>query len=175
MKLIGNGRDGEVFDLGNGTVLRRFQNGRSQESEAKLIRHVRASGFPVPEVVSADGSDMEMDKIDGPTMLNDATTHPWRLRTHARAGRAGGPRLDHSSQLSSRQRHHVCPGPRIDRLAQRRRPAATDRPQHSPLRADQVPLHHRRGGQPGIWINMDDPTDGPSRGPLIEGQSHNHR
>jgi len=83
MKLIGSGRDGEVFDLGDGSVLRRVRNGRSQEDEARLMAHLHSLGYPVPEVRSASGSDMIMARIDGPTMLDDLGVHPWRLRSHA--------------------------------------------------------------------------------------------
>ncbi len=84
MELIGSGRDGEIFDLGDGNVLRRFRDGRSQESEAALITHLHSLGYPVPEVKSADGPDMIMSLVKGPTMLDDLASHPWRLRTHAR-------------------------------------------------------------------------------------------
>jgi len=84
MKLIGSGRDGEVFDFGDGYVLRRFRNGRSQEDEARLMAHLHGVGYPVPEVKSATGTDMVMTRIDGPTMLYDLGSHPWRLRSHAR-------------------------------------------------------------------------------------------
>jgi len=84
MQLIGSGRDGEVFDLGDGRVLRRFRNGRSQEAEAKLITHLHELGYPVPEVYSASDSDMIMARIDGPTMLDDMAAHPWRAGAHAR-------------------------------------------------------------------------------------------
>jgi len=84
MELIGSGRDGEIFDLGDGNVLRRFRDGRSQEMEAELITHLHALGYPVPEVKSANGPDMVMSLVNGPTMLDDLASHPWRLRSHAR-------------------------------------------------------------------------------------------
>lgn len=50
-----------------------------------MIAHVRAHGYPAPEVyeVSDDGRDMVMERVDGPTMLDDLGDHPWRVRRHA--------------------------------------------------------------------------------------------
>lgn len=46
-KLIGSGRAADVYDLGDGTVLRRY---RAQvddvEREAEVMRYVRSQGFP---------------------------------------------------------------------------------------------------------------------------------
>ena len=81
-KLLGVGRDADVFEYGNGAVLRRSRKGRSQLFEARVMQFVRAQGFPVPEVleVSEDGVDMVMERIEGPTMVQAASTQPWKLR-----------------------------------------------------------------------------------------------
>ena len=82
MPLIAQGRDCDVFDLGDGTVLRRRRDGRSLESEADVMRHVAAHGFPCPVPRRVTGADMVLDRLDGPTMaealLADPT--PERLR-----------------------------------------------------------------------------------------------
>ena len=82
MRLIAQGRDCDVFDLGDGTVLRRRRDGRSLESEADVMRHVAAHGFPCPVPRRVTGADMVLDRLDGPTMaealLADPTTE--RLR-----------------------------------------------------------------------------------------------
>jgi Ser/Thr protein kinase RdoA (MazF antagonist) len=65
-------------------VLRRTRNGRNLEGEAALMRHVRAHGYPVPEVFGADGPCMVMARVDGPTMLGDIGRRPHRLPSHAR-------------------------------------------------------------------------------------------
>jgi len=85
-RLIASGRDGDIFELGRGRVLRRARDGRSLEGEARIIEHVRAHGLPVPAVheVRAGGTEIVMDRIDGPTMLAAITRRPWRLRRHAR-------------------------------------------------------------------------------------------
>jgi aminoglycoside phosphotransferase (APT) family kinase protein len=50
--------------------------------EAKTMEFVRSHGYPVPEVfeVSDDGSDLVMERIDGPTMVDAAAARPWNLR-----------------------------------------------------------------------------------------------
>src|SRR5258708_23485796 len=42
-----------------------------------------AHGVPVPEVFEADGPDIVMERVDGPTMLAYVARRPWRLLRHA--------------------------------------------------------------------------------------------
>lgn len=80
LPLIGRGRAADVFDLGNGRVLRRYRTARagSVEHEARAMRHLRDQGAPVPEVFAAEGSDLVMERLDGPTMLDVMKSKPWR-------------------------------------------------------------------------------------------------
>lgn len=48
------------------------------------MTHVRLAGYPVPRVHRVGRGEIEMDRIDGPTMLADLLHHPWRLVRHAR-------------------------------------------------------------------------------------------
>ncbi len=48
------------------------------EREALAMRHLRERGAPVPEVFSADGLDMVMQRLDGATMLDMLKAKPWR-------------------------------------------------------------------------------------------------
>jgi len=82
--LIGRGRDCDVFEAGPGRVLRRNRDGRSTEVEALTMRHCAAHGYPVPEVFDADGTDIVMQRLDGPTMLGDMSARPWTMRAKAR-------------------------------------------------------------------------------------------
>ncbi len=82
-KLIGTGRAADVFDVGDGRVLRRNRDGASTELEAAVMQHVHAHGYPVPEVHDVDGPDLVMERIDGPTMLGAFERQPWRLRSWA--------------------------------------------------------------------------------------------
>jgi aminoglycoside phosphotransferase (APT) family kinase protein len=83
--LIGTGRAADVYDVGGGRVLRRYRDGTGAPvaKEAAIMRHLRMHGYPVPEVVAADGPDLIMERLDGVTMLADLKAHPWRARRHA--------------------------------------------------------------------------------------------
>ena len=84
MRLIGSGRECDVFDLGDGRVLRRSRNDQSLEPEARIMRWVRDQGYPVPEVFDASGTEMVMEKIEGPSLLELLPARPWQLEPHAR-------------------------------------------------------------------------------------------
>ena len=84
VELIGRGRDCDVFDAGAGRVLRRNRDGRSTEVEALTMQHCAAHDFPVPAVFDADGPDIVMQRLDGPTMLDDMSARPWTMRAKAR-------------------------------------------------------------------------------------------
>ena len=82
--LIARGRACDVFDAGPGRVLRRYRPGERGDpvAEAAVMEHARRFGFPVPEVVSADGRDLVMERVSGPTMLADLGRRPWLVRRH---------------------------------------------------------------------------------------------
>ena len=51
--LLASGRAADVFDLGDGTVLRRYRlDGFDCEYEARVMRHVADAGIRVPKVDS---------------------------------------------------------------------------------------------------------------------------
>jgi len=77
---LGKGRAADVYDIGSGRVLRRNRDGTSTELEAKVMRYVHSQGFPVPEVFDADGGDLVMERLDGPTMLDAFGSRPWGIR-----------------------------------------------------------------------------------------------
>lgn len=82
--LLGVGRSANVYDLGHGRVLRRYHDhARSAQREAEIMSWAAAGGVPVPEVFDADGPDIVMERVDGPTMLADVARRPWRLASHA--------------------------------------------------------------------------------------------
>jgi hypothetical protein len=81
---LGIGRSADVYDIGHGRVLRRYRDpARSTRYEAEVMTWARAHGAPVPEVFDADGLDIVMEKVDGPTMLADAARRPWRIVGYA--------------------------------------------------------------------------------------------
>jgi aminoglycoside phosphotransferase (APT) family kinase protein len=85
MQLVARGRDADVFDAGPGRVLRRYRvPTRSVELEAKVMTHARSHGIAVPEVFDADGADLLMERVDGPTMATMLGRRPWALGSYAR-------------------------------------------------------------------------------------------
>jgi aminoglycoside phosphotransferase (APT) family kinase protein len=85
--LLGAGRSADVYDVGNGRVLRRYRDGRRAalvDAEARVMVHARAGGVPVPEVFDVSGSDIVMERAVGPTMLEVLGRRPWTVRGQAR-------------------------------------------------------------------------------------------
>jgi len=83
VKLLAEGRDSQVFEVDAGRVLRRYREPRCLPREVAVMQLVRAHGYPVPQVYDLTPTDLVMDRIDGPTMAQDLTRRPWRLREHA--------------------------------------------------------------------------------------------
>jgi aminoglycoside phosphotransferase (APT) family kinase protein len=85
--LVGSGRNADVYDIGGGRVLRRYRDGRDDHAidrEAQVMAHARACGVPVPEVFEVAGSDIVMERVAGPTMLDALARRPWTARGQAR-------------------------------------------------------------------------------------------
>lgn len=84
MRLLAKGRAADVYDLGDGTVLRRYREaGADTQHEAAIMRQVGHAGFPVPAVVRATGADLVLERVGDRTMLEDLGRRPWRLAWHA--------------------------------------------------------------------------------------------
>jgi aminoglycoside phosphotransferase (APT) family kinase protein len=73
-----------VYDVGGGRVLRRNRSGEPTDREAAVMRHLWRHGYPVPKVHDAEGADIVMDRVDGPTMLEAFARKPWMIRSWAR-------------------------------------------------------------------------------------------
>ena len=82
-KLIAAGRASEVFDLGDGRVLRRFKTGGHPEREALAMRHARLLGYPVPQVLEVRPDALVLEKVEGPTMWEAGGAEPSKVRAHA--------------------------------------------------------------------------------------------
>ena len=85
--LVGSGRSADVYDVGDGRVLRRYRDGRDPrhvDGEAQVMVYARTHGVPVPEVFDVSGPDIVMARAVGPTMLDLVARRPWQLRAHAR-------------------------------------------------------------------------------------------
>jgi aminoglycoside phosphotransferase (APT) family kinase protein len=84
MRLLGCGRDTDVYDIGDGKVLRRYRVDYDHSPEIGAMKHLHEHGFPVPQLFSADGPDMVVERVDGPTMLDALVRYPWRARRYGR-------------------------------------------------------------------------------------------
>jgi len=86
LPLIGRGRAADVFDLGDGRVLRRYRTPHPGfvEREAVAMRHLHAHGAPVPEVFSAQGDELVMERIAGRSLMDALTSRPWRAASVGR-------------------------------------------------------------------------------------------
>jgi len=82
--LLGAGRSADVYALGPGQVLRRYRLPIDVAAEARLMRYLAESGYPVPEVYDADGRDLVLERLDGTDMLTDLGRRPWLIPRHAR-------------------------------------------------------------------------------------------
>jgi aminoglycoside phosphotransferase (APT) family kinase protein len=83
---LASGRDADIFEYGDGLVLRRSRDGRSIAGEARTMEYLHAQGYPVPAVkeVSDDGTDLVMERIDGVSMVEAIGQAPWKVRTYGK-------------------------------------------------------------------------------------------
>jgi tRNA A-37 threonylcarbamoyl transferase component Bud32 len=65
---IASGREADIFALDAGRVLRRYRRVTDVAGEVAVMTHVAAHGYPVPAVYAANGSEMVLERLDGPTM-----------------------------------------------------------------------------------------------------------
>ncbi|MDQ3150326.1 MAG: phosphotransferase [Actinomycetota bacterium] len=121
---LARGRDATIHPAGAGRVVRRLLDGRSTAHEAEVMTYVRTAGYPVPRVHRVGRGEIELDRVEGPTMLADLLRRPWRLVGHARVLAA----LHH--------RLHAIPAP----PALRTGPAAGDTVVHLDLHPGNVIL-----------------------------------
>ena len=68
-QLIGSGRTADVFDLGDGSVLRRYRQDRDVADEARVMSAAADAGIPVPHVLRAQGRDLVLEFLPGSTLL----------------------------------------------------------------------------------------------------------
>jgi len=67
--LLTSGAAADVYAIDDARVLRRYRDGQDATPEAELLRQVRAHDFPAPDVLEAEGSDLVMTRLHGPTLL----------------------------------------------------------------------------------------------------------
>jgi aminoglycoside phosphotransferase (APT) family kinase protein len=81
MELLASGRDGDIYALAPGLVLRRARDGRSLAFDARIMQYVADHGYPVPKVheLRAGDTELVMQRVEGPLMMDVMLTPPWRL------------------------------------------------------------------------------------------------
>jgi aminoglycoside phosphotransferase (APT) family kinase protein len=82
--VIAAGRASEIVDLGDGRILRRFKRGGQPAREAAIMEHARAYGFPVPRVLEVRDDALVLERLEGPTMLEELRRRPWQAGRAAR-------------------------------------------------------------------------------------------
>jgi aminoglycoside phosphotransferase (APT) family kinase protein len=90
-RLVGQGREAEIFEWSDGAVLRLMRDaswGERAKQQAEAMRAASSSGAPVPavrELVQVDGRPgLVMDRVDGPAMMDMLARSPWKLFSMAR-------------------------------------------------------------------------------------------
>ncbi|MFJ2826455.1 phosphotransferase [Streptomyces sp. NPDC087263] len=69
-RLLGSGRSADVYEIDEAWVLRRTRGGWGDATaEAAVMAHVRGHDFPAPGVRLATRTDLVMERLSGPTML----------------------------------------------------------------------------------------------------------
>jgi aminoglycoside phosphotransferase (APT) family kinase protein len=80
---VGTGRSADVYEYEPGWVLRRYREPRDTEREVAGMEHARRNGFPVVEAKALDDCDIVMQRLHGPTMLDELERQPWQIAHHA--------------------------------------------------------------------------------------------
>ena len=83
--LLAAGRACDVYEHGEGAVLRQYREGEpcDPEHEAAVMRRAEAAGVPVPHVLEVHPDALVLERLDGPTMLAEIGRRPWRFATYA--------------------------------------------------------------------------------------------
>ncbi len=86
LELLASGRDADIYALDDATVLRRVRDPAHSRTlhEAKVMTYLAERGYPVPRVYEADETSMVMERLAGPTLLEDLGRRPWALWANAR-------------------------------------------------------------------------------------------
>lgn len=84
MKLLAEGRESQIYDLGDGRVLRRYKRGGDPEHEARVMEHARTHGLPVPRVHAVRGDGIVLERVSGASMAANLKRRPWSAAGHAR-------------------------------------------------------------------------------------------
>ncbi|MGS2618206.1 phosphotransferase [Micromonospora sp. LZ34] len=82
--LLASGREADVYALDDGRVLRRYRDGGDVRDEAAVMAYLHRLGYPVPQVHRADGPDLVMRRLTGPTLAEAAVSGHTDVRSAGR-------------------------------------------------------------------------------------------
>jgi tRNA A-37 threonylcarbamoyl transferase component Bud32 len=84
--LIASGRACDIFEHGQDAVLRRYREGEPRDTgrEAAVMRRAHEAGVPAPRVLEVHPDALVLERIDGPTMLEEIEHRPWRFLAYGR-------------------------------------------------------------------------------------------
>ena len=143
--LLAEGRSATVHDLGDGWVLRRCRDRTADvATEAAALRLAAREGIPVPAVRRAEGPDLELELVRGPSLLRALLDEP------SGAGRAGRVLVDLHRRLDG------VPAPAGTGL-----PMPTGRPGRL-LNGDLHPGNVLLGAAGPVLVDWTDAGTGPS-------------
>jgi tRNA A-37 threonylcarbamoyl transferase component Bud32 len=80
---LASGQEADVYALDDRRVLRRYRRDTDVTAEADLMRYVGGLGYPVPAIFTASGSDMVLERLDGPTMAQAMVSDGIEMRSAA--------------------------------------------------------------------------------------------
>ncbi|GAB3798738.1 phosphotransferase [Humibacter antri] len=84
LQLLARGRAADVFDLGDGRVLRRYRGRIDARHEARAMLHLEEHGYPVPHVFDANDGDLVAERVDGGTLFQELLHEPAQYRRYGR-------------------------------------------------------------------------------------------
>ena len=67
--LIARGRHADVYLMNDTQVLRRLRTGAATYPNVDLVRHLNDHGYPTARIIDVDGTDLIMERLHGPTLL----------------------------------------------------------------------------------------------------------
>lgn len=71
---LASGRDADVFVIDSRRVFRHYRRRTDVAAEVTIMAYVAQFGFPVPAVYEAEGADMVLERLNGPTLLEAIKT-----------------------------------------------------------------------------------------------------
>lgn len=75
-----------MFALDDARVLRRYRDPSHSNTlmETRIMEYVADRGYPVPRVHDVTDTDLVMDRLEGPTLMQAWERRPWQVARYAR-------------------------------------------------------------------------------------------